>query len=272
MYASPAWRANRTPQLTVLTALHGQCAGVQQTLDSLAHSRLCDFELVAVDAGCGEPTLKLVADWMTARPELPARLLDPGVDRGVGPARNIALEFARGPACLVLEPGQTLYPRCLDVLTATLGAMPEMAFVYPIQEVTGARDAFVEAGGDYLMSFRGWDVRRLRRGNPVHAPVLIRTQNLRALGGFATDERLAGLEDYDLWCRMADRGWPGQLVPQTLARRDESGASEALVSIHPPTGVAASLLTERSPRVLNAAFPSRAQVWLRRMKSPRSVR
>ena len=30
--------------------------------------------------------------------------------------------------------------------------MPEMAFVYPIQEVTGAPDEFVKAGGDYLLS------------------------------------------------------------------------------------------------------------------------
>ena len=62
-----------------------------------------------------------------------------------------------------------------------------------------------------------------RRGNDIHAPALIRTDRLRQLGGFATDPRLDGFEDYDLWCRMAERGWRGQLVPQVLARRTESG-------------------------------------------------
>ncbi len=31
--------------------------------------------------------------------------------------------------------------------------LEEATFVYPIQEVTGAPDAFVAAGGDYLMSY-----------------------------------------------------------------------------------------------------------------------
>ena len=76
------------------------------------------------------------------------------------------------------------------MLVGTLEAMPEMAFVYPIQEVTGAPDEFVEAGGDYLLSYLGWDPGRLRSRNDIHAPALIRTDRLRELGGFATDPRL----------------------------------------------------------------------------------
>ena len=57
--------------------------------------------------------------------------------------------------------------------------MPETAFAYPMQEVTGASGAFVEAGGDYLLSFLEWDPGRLRLGNDIHAPALIRTDRLR---------------------------------------------------------------------------------------------
>lgn len=271
-HASPSWQVGRLPRLTVLIALPPDCTGLGSTLSSLAHSRLWDFEVVIVDAGAGERVLAPTADWLDARPRLAGCLLDPAVDRGMGAARNIGLDFARGPACLVLDPGQELYPRCLDVLAATLEAMPDMAFVYPIHEVSGAPDAFVEAGGDYLLSFLGWDPQRLRAGNHIHTPALVRTRHLRELGGFATDERLAGMEDYDLWCRMADRGWPGQLVPQMLARRPESGTSPALAGIHPSSGPATAALMERSPRLMNDAFATRVQLWRRRMKSPRSVR
>ena len=110
------------------------------------------------------------------------------------------------------------------MVAGTLEAMPEMAFAYPIQEVTGDPDEFVAAGGDYLLNYLGWDPGRLRQGNYIHAPALIRTDRLRQLGGFATDPRVDGFEEYDLWCRMAERGWRGQLVPQALVRRVESGA------------------------------------------------
>ncbi len=192
------------------------------TLDSLAHSRLRDFELVVVDGRSGEHARARVADWMFEHPRIAARLVVTQAS-GLGAARNIGLDFARAPFCLILDPGQELYPRCLDVLAGTLEAMPDVAFVYPMQEVIGAAEAFVEAGGDYLMSFLGWDPGRLRQGNDIHAPALIRTDRLRALGGFATDPRLDGFEDYDLWCRIAERDWRGQLVPQELARRTESG-------------------------------------------------
>jgi hypothetical protein len=258
--------------LTVLTTLDGDCERCVATIDSLAHSRLRDFELIVIDLESRQGALRTIRDWMIVHPRIPARLLAPKVRQRLGAARNIGMDFARGPRCLTLDPGQALYPRCLDVLVGTLEAMPHVAFVYPIQEVTGAPADFVDAGGDYLLSFSGWDPQRLREGNYVHGPTLIRTQHLRELGGFATDEALGGFEDYDLWCRMAERGWAGQLVPQVLARRAESGSSEVLSEIHPIAGVRTSALIARAPGLMGGAFNARIQPWRRRMKSPRSVR
>ena len=220
------------------------------TLDSLAHSRLRDFELVVVDGCDSEQSRQAAEDWMLGPPADRGAAGGGRVPAGSGAARNIGLDFARGPFCLILDPGQELYPRCLDVLTGTLEAMPEVAFVYPMQEVTGAADEFVEAGGDYLLSFLGWDPGRLRLGNDIHAPALIRTDCLRQLGGFATDPRLDGFEDYDLWCRMADRGWRGA-----------TGA--------PGAGVGVGRVTRARADALSGAF-SRSRT--SRMKSPRSVR
>ena len=230
---SPAWSSRRAPRVSVVATLGGSTdEQVLPMLDSLARSRLRDFELVVVAASDSAQAGQTVQNWMSEHPRIASRLVVADVS-GVGPARNIGVDFARGPFFLILAPGQELYPRCLDVLTGILQAMPEATFAYPMQEVVGATDAFVHAGGDYLLSFQGWDPERLRRGNVIHAPVLIRTDRLRQLGGFATDPRLSGFEDYDLWCRVADRGWRGQPVPQALARRAEAAASPTLSLPHP---------------------------------------
>jgi hypothetical protein len=159
--------------------------------------------------------------WMQAHPGIAARLVEVSADASVGRARNAALTVARAPLCLPLDTGQEVYPRCLGVLAEALDSDPDAAFAYPILEVTGAPSRVADAGGDgdYLLSFLGWDAQRLRRGNYIHAPALIRADVLRAVGGFAQDDRLRGSEDYDLWCRIADRGGRGRLVPQVLARR-----------------------------------------------------
>ncbi len=255
IHRTAAWAARRAPRLTVLTvAGGGDGGGLVATLDSLAHSRMPDFELVVIDRGDGAGDA--ARGWLAGHPRVAALQVAVSGKPGRGGSRNVGLDFARGPLCLVLDSGQELYPRCLEVLAGTLEAMPEMAFAYPIQEVTGSPDGFVEAGGDYLMSFLGWDSGRLRRGADIHAPALIRTDRLRGLGGWASDRRLDGIEDYDLWCRMAERGWRGQVVPQELARRRESGSSAVLRAIHPTAGPATAALARRSPRLMAGAFPA----------------
>jgi hypothetical protein len=243
---SQAWAARRAPMVTAVTALSDDGQQVVPTLDSLAHSRLRDFELVVVARRSSEKARAIAADWIEAHPRIPAQLVVTE-ENGLGAARNVGVDFARAPFLLILDSGQELYPRCLDVLVGTLKAMPETAFVYPIQQVIGAPDEFVEAGGDYLLSCLGWDPARMRLRNDIQAPALIRTDRLRQLGGFATDPRLNGFEDYDLWCRMAERGWRGQLVPQELTRRAESGSSRTLSAPHPLPGDATIALTQRAP-------------------------
>jgi Glycosyl transferase family 2 len=226
-HESPAWGSRRAPRVTAVATLRNGDEEIAATLDSLAHSALRDFELVLVARWDSEQTRRTVADWMSAHPDIASRLVAADVC-GVGAARNIGLDFARGAFCVVLAPGQEFYPRCLHALTRTLEATPEVAFAYPIHEVTGALNDFVQSGGDYLLNYLGWDPERVRVRNDIHTPALIRTDWLRRLGGFATDPRLAGLEDDDLWRRIAEQGWRGQLVPQALARRPVSAASPAL--------------------------------------------
>lgn len=254
VHRNGAWAAVRAPRLSIITALHGVAGSLEATLDSVARSWLRELELVVVDAGAEPGVRSRALEWLARHPRIPAQLLTAGDRRGRGAARNIALDFARGPYCLLLDPGQELYPLALHVLAGTLDAMPDAAFAYPIQEVVGEPDAFVDAGGDYLMSYLGWDPGRLRRGNHIHGPVLLRADRLREIGGFCTDPRLEGVEDYDLWCRIAERGWIGQLVPQELGRRVESGASEVLWALRPSPGPAADALMERSPGVMAGAF------------------
>jgi hypothetical protein len=251
-HESSAWRARRDVRVSALTITRGDDKRLAETLDSLSASRLWDYEVIVVNVQPGGTASGrgLAERWMSSHPRVAARLIECRLDPGRGAARNIALDFARGRHCLLLDPGDAIYPRCLDVLSGTLDGIPDVAFAYPIQEVTGQVDAFVAAGGDNLLSYLGWDPGRLRSGNLIHAPVLIDTGRLRELGGFTSEPLLDGLDEYDLWCRMAERDWRGQLVPQMLARRSESGLSPVLVERKPAPGPAMISLQARSPSFL----------------------
>ena len=249
VHETPAWSSRTAPRVTVLTALHNCAEMTRATLDSLAGSWFRDFEMVVVDDGSTDDSSEVVQEWMRTHAGLPALLVRHPIIRGLGAARNTAVDYARSPYCLTLDAGDEIYPRCLEVLVGTLDALPEPALAYPILEVFGTTGSFVAAGGDHLLNFFGWEPGRLLHFPRVDTIAIIRTEQLRELGGFATEIGLSGWEDYDLWCRIADRGWRGQLVPQILGRYRVSPARVAGLSDIPPV----TELTERSRRLLAGA-------------------
>ena len=110
------------------------------------------FELLVVVASDSEQTGKPPALDVGASPD-PVAVGGDRCQRGRQRPGTSALDFARGAFVLMLAPGQELYPRCLDVLTGALEEMPEVAFAYPMQEVTGAPDDFVQHRRGLSLSF-----------------------------------------------------------------------------------------------------------------------
>lgn len=244
---TPAWSGHR-PWVTIVTAVRNGAGVLAATLESVSKSLYRDFELVVVDDGSTDASSELVRDWMKVNPDVPTMLARHPIERGLGGARNTGLEAARASHCLILDAGDEIYPRCLEVLVGTLTAIGDVAFAYPMLEVVGNVDEFAGAGGDYLLNAFTWDVGRLMRSTRVESLAMIRTDRLRELGGFAVEPELWRWEDYDLWCRIADRGWRGQLVPQILGRRHAHLAS--LPGASNLTAPAPALtLIERAPKL-----------------------
>lgn len=243
---TPAWASRTKPRVTVLTTACDHAEVVGATLDSVSGSWFRDFELVVVDDGSTDDSSEIIQEWMRTNASMPALLARHSVSRGVGAARNTAAGYARGQYCATLDAGDVIYPRCLQVLVATLDGLPNAVFAYPMLEAFGLTEAFVATGGDYLINLFGWEPRRLLAVTPVDAPAIIRTERLRELGGFAEGLEVDGWEDYDLWCRVADRKWRGQLVPQILGRYRVSPARIRRLSDAP----ALTALLDRAPGFL----------------------
>ena len=248
---SPGWSTRGDACVTVITAIADSARMIGPTLDSLGRSRFRDFELVVVDDASGDGSADLVREWMQMNSDTPAVLARHPFSRGLGAARNTALEFDPARYCLILDAGDEIYPRALEVLVAILDSMADVALAYPIVEVTGMTDPFVVAGGDYLLNVYGWEPGRLRLWERGAGLCLVQTDRLRELGGFATEAELAGWEDYDILCRVAEHSWRGQLVPQILGRHRPSLGGVGDPTAAPPVPA----LVERAPRVLAGVLP-----------------
>ena len=162
------------------------------------------------------------------------------MNRGLPEARNTALAEARGDRVLVLDADNELYPDCIRRLSEALDADPDAAFAYGILETFDGR------GRRGFRGIRGWDVRRLRAGNYIDALALVRRSVLLELGGFVTDLRLYGWEDYELWCAIAARGMRGAHAREVVARY-RLGSSSMIATTNLSEREARAVLAERHP-------------------------
>lgn len=105
---------------------------------------------------------------------------------------------------------------------------------------------FDQDGPKGLLSWAHWDPTRFRHGNYIDAMVMLRAGIAREMGGYVTDRRLHGWEDFDLWCSFADRGLHGVLVPEIVARY-RSGIHSMISLTNIDTSEAWSALLERHP-------------------------
>lgn len=236
------------PRVSVLATVYNYADHIEGALDSLTTSRYRDLEVIVVDDASRDASSARVRAWMRRNPRVPSTLIRHSTNRGLPHARNTALGFARGELVFILDADNRVYPHGLERLVAALDADPDAAFAY------GLLQRFTGAGPADLMNLWPWEPERLRAGNYIDAMALVRASVLRRAGGYTTDQKMHGWEDYDLWCHFAELGERGVFVPEVVARY--RSARHSMLSVTNLSGsMAYSVLAERYPILMGSVEP-----------------
>ena len=214
---------------------------VIEALDSVVSSDFTDFEIVVVDDKSSDGSLAAVTSYAADHDPFPIRVLAHGTNRGAGAVRNTITEHARGEFVFILDADNRMFPPTLGKVVAALDNDPQAAFAYG---VLASYEGNTPVG---LISHRPWDPESLATENYIDAMALIRRDVLSDLA-YTEDPRLVGLEDYDLWCRIAEAGGYGVLVPEIVGRYRRSQHSMLSLTLIDGS-VARSLIRARAPRV-----------------------
>ncbi|MEA2419098.1 MAG: hypothetical protein QOE60_1304, partial [Thermoleophilaceae bacterium] len=202
----------RSPLVSVILTVYDYEDTVAGAIDSVAASTLADRELVVIEDASTDGSLEAIRTALDRHPAMPATLVARGANQGLPRARNLGLEHARGKYVFILDADNHVYPHGLERLAGALDDEPGAAFAY------GLLEAFDAAGPCGIMNWRPWDPREFRYGNYIDAMAMIRRSVLESLGGYTTEPRLYGWEDFALWCAIAERGWGAVRVPEFVAR------------------------------------------------------
>jgi hypothetical protein len=200
------------PRVSVVITVYNYASLVGSAIDSVAASEFADYEIVIVDDASSDGSGVQIRSALARAPWVRAKLVTRSENHGLAQARNLGYEVAGGELVFILDADNAIYPHALGRLVRAMDDTPEAEFAYGIVEQFGVD------GPAAVMSYLGWDARRLRYGNFVDAMAMIRRSALLEVGGYVTDSRLYGWEDFALWCAFADRGLVGVRVPEIVAR------------------------------------------------------
>jgi glycosyltransferase involved in cell wall biosynthesis len=178
-----------------------------------------DFELLVVDDGSTDGTVEEVRK---APPDPRIRLLHQE-HRGVAAARNWAISEAQGAFISMLDSDDLWLPSYLEVMGDVLARNPQAALAYTdawvFDEVKGrfqratamASASPPSAPPDEAHAL----LARLLQSNFIYTSVTTRGEAIRRVGPFKTD--LPAASDYEMWLRMAARGYTFVRAPGLLA-------------------------------------------------------
>jgi glycosyltransferase involved in cell wall biosynthesis len=207
-----------TADVSVCISLFNYQNYIVGALESVRNQTLHALDLLIVDDCSTDRSLDIAADWLRRHGArfTRAALVRHAKNSGLATARNTAFALTRTPYVFVLDADNELYPRCVEECWLALQDS-DAAFAYPILE------KFDSARG--LMGTDLWSKARLAKANYIDAMTLLRKSAWESVGGYTKMDSGSGWEDYELWCKLVDRGAYGVQVPQILARYRVHGSS-----------------------------------------------
>jgi len=241
--------AREPARVSVVIALYNHGRYLPDALASVGNDGYEDREIIVVDDGSTDDSLDVAQEWVRANPDVRARVLAVPVNTGLPMARNTGIAAARGEFCFILDADNAVLPGGIRQLVDALDGDPAAAFAYGILQNFGSH------GPLGLMGVYPWEPARLATGNYIDAMSLIRRAVLAQVGGYSTDRRLYGWEDYDLWCRIAEAGGYAIHLPRVVGRY-RTALSSMLSLSDLSHDSAFDALHEHAPRLMDGSLPA----------------
>jgi glycosyltransferase involved in cell wall biosynthesis/GT2 family glycosyltransferase len=245
----PAAAAAR-PLVSIIIPFYNLGEYLPATLASARQQTYRNIEILVVDDGSTDPASLALLD------QLPANIrIIRKPNGGLGSARNAGLREARGQWIVPLDADDLFAPTLIEECLAAAAHDPGLAYISPLVAYFTSEPGDGD-GGWIPLGLEPDLLPVMNIGGAASGSLILREAAL-AVDGW--DEWMTAYEDWEFWCRLADAGRRGSILPEFLLHyrvrpnsmfRTELSRHQALhayiLQRHP------RLITERTARILAA--------------------
>lgn len=204
-------------RVSVIIPLFNYGHVLPEALESVLQQTMRDIDVIVADDRSSDDSATVARRWLEdhAGDFNMVALLQNRENSKLGRTRNAAVHFSDTELFMALDPDNALAPDCLEKCSAALDETGA-AFAYPAITLFGDRTGEI--------GLREYDPAFFPCANYIDAMAMVRRACWVAVGGYSALDPM-GWEDYEFWCKMAEKGLYGTRVREVAARYRTHGQS-----------------------------------------------
>lgn len=192
------------PRISVIMGIYNCATTLAEALNSLLAQTYQDFKVIMCDDGSKDNTLDVAKKYVD---RYPGKFILIRNDKNIKLAAtlNHCLEYVDTEFVARMDGDDISLPTRFEEQINFLDSHKDFAFV-------STPMIYFDDFGDYHVGIAKQEPQKedFRGGTPFcHAPVMVRAQTYRAVGGYTTGKYTERMEDYYLWYKMYKHGYKG---------------------------------------------------------------
>ncbi|HEX2968899.1 MAG TPA: glycosyltransferase family A protein [Bacteroidales bacterium] len=189
------------PKISIVTACYNHGKYIHEMIQSVMNQTLQDFEIIIVNDGSTDDTGEILDKIDNDK----IRIVHTG-NYGPSHARNLAIGLAKSDIILNLDADDKIGKDLLEKAYNVFNTRPEAGIVYTNCRYFGASVK--------KLKFRPFKLKRMLISNQIISAAFFRKCDWKKCGGYSEDF-IYGLEDWDLWLSILERGRDAIEIPDS---------------------------------------------------------
>ena len=175
---------------------------LEECLISIENQTFQDFELIVIDDASTDNSIDILK-----RHKRIDTLIQHDNNKGATTSKKTGVSLSTSPFVCCIDADDTIEPTYLEECLTALESDERIAIAYTYVHLFGN-------GKDDHICFTEFSLVGLQKGNFILGSSLFRKSAYEDAGGF--DEHISGMEDYDLWLSICEKGYTAQVVQKYL--------------------------------------------------------
>lgn len=200
------------PKISVLMGVYNCESTIRKSIQSIINQSITDWEFIICDDGSKDKTVSIIEE--IAKNEKRIVLLINEENKGLSYSLNKCIKHAKGEFCARMDGDDLCSSNRFEKQIEFLEHNLEYGFV------SSTMNRFDEKGvyqdGTIDNSYSPTKMHFVKGSPFCHAPTMFRTEVYHLVDGYRDIEKTKGVEDYDLWFRLYEKGVKGYILKTPL--------------------------------------------------------